>query len=249
MNSPEAEPLSPRKRTGRIEAAMLKLFTRSGWVLEIEEIGDDFRILTIGGEQLRNVDWTPGDKVQIQLGGWVQRTYTPIDWDSASGRMRILVYTRAGGPGTAWARCVRKDDVCLIFGPRKSIDLTRAPASAIVFGDETSFGLATALLRTVRPPHATLLFEVSLLIRVEPVLARLGLENAHLVEQAADDSHMSTLEEQMLAALEAQPSARIVLSGKASSIQRMRKLLKRSGIEAKRFQVKAYWALGKSGLD
>lgn len=232
-----------------MEAALLKLFTRSGWVLDIEEIGAGFRILTIGGEQLRNVDWTPGDKVQIQLGGWVQRTYTPIDWDPKSGRMRILTCWYADGPGAAWARSVRKDEMCLIFGPRKSIDLTRLSASAIVFGDETSFGLATALFRTVRPPHATFLFEVSSLVQSEPVLARLGLENAHLVERAADDSHMSALEEQMLAALKAQPSARIVLSGKASSIQRMRKLLKRSGIESSRLQVKAYWALGKTGLD
>lgn len=96
------------KRTGMIESAMVKLFMRNARVLDIEDIGYAFRIVTLGGEALRKVAWTPGDKLQIQLGGWVQRTYTPIEWGTENGRTRILAYLHGDGPGTQWARTLRK---------------------------------------------------------------------------------------------------------------------------------------------
>jgi NADPH-dependent ferric siderophore reductase len=238
-----------RKRAGLLESAVHKLFMRSGQVTGVADVGAAFRMVTLGGEGLREVNWTPGDKVQIQLGGWVQRTFTPVDWDAAAGRMRILISLHAGGPGTQWARAVCEGDACTVFGPRKSIDLTRLPTSAILFGDETSFGLAAALVGAVKPTATQLLFEVSSLAQAQPALAQFGLENAHLSVRDANDAHWITLEERMLVALQAQPAANIVLSGKASSIQRMSKLLKRSKIASSRCQVKAYWATGKTGLD
>lgn len=245
----DIDPSATRKRAGLLESAILKLFTRRGQVLEIADVGAAFRIITLGGEGLRKPEWTPGDKVQIQLGGWVQRTYTPIDWDAESGRLRILAYLHGEAPGTEWARTLRKDDECVVFGPRKSIDLTRLRTGAILFGDETSFGLAAALLGAVQPTSTRLLFEVSSLTQAQPALAQLGLENAALVMRGVDDAHLVALEEAMLTQLQALPTANLVLSGKASSIQRMSKLLKRSEIAASRVQVKAYWATGKTGLD
>jgi len=250
MSSTNANPPGPPgKRAGLLESAMIKLFMRSGQVLDIEDVGPAFRIVTIGGEALRKVDWTPGDKLQISLGGWVQRTYTPLDWDAEAGRTRLLLSLDADGPGTQWARTLRKDDACILFGPRKSIDLTRRPSCAVLFGDETSFGLAAALLGALRSTSTRLFFEVSSLAHAQSVLAPLGLEQAQLSVRGVDDAHLAALEEGMLAALQAQPTGNIVLSGKASSIQRLSKRLKRSGIDSSRLQVKAYWAMGKTGLD
>jgi|GEM_PF-4044838 len=52
---------------------MLNLFARRGQVLAIDEVGSAFRLMTIGSEGLQKADWTPGDKVQISLGGWACR--------------------------------------------------------------------------------------------------------------------------------------------------------------------------------
>lgn len=228
---------------------MQRLFTRSAQVQDLEDVGAAFRIVTLGGDALRGVDWTPGDKVQIQLGGWVQRTYTPLDWDAAAGRARLLVHLQGDGPGTQWARNLRAGDACVVFGPRKSIDLTRCAASALLFGDETSFGLAAALLRAVRPPSVHLLFEVSSLALVQPALAHLGLGGAELGVRAANDAHLATLEEQLLARVRGQATTSVVLTGHAGSIQRLRKRLRQARVEPSRLQVKAYWATGKTGLD
>lgn len=226
-------------RAGLFEATIQKLFTRSAQVLEVVEFGSAFRLITLSGAALRGVDWTPGDKIQVQLGGWVQRTYTPIDWDGVTGRTRILVYLHAPGPGADWARQLRTGEPCIVFGPRKSI---HAGSSTIVVGDETSLGLAAALsgqvLLEVTSPAVTL-----------PVIDHLGLRAVQLTTRLDDDGHFGTLETRMTALLMIDPGAEIVLTGRASAIQHMTRFLKQTGMGSGRRQSKAYWASGKTGLD
>ncbi|TDN46013.1 siderophore-interacting protein [Azoarcus indigens] len=239
-----------RKRASLLESAVLKLFTRNANVLSVEDIGRNFRLITLGGDALKNVQWTPGDKLQIQLGGWVQRTYTPMEWDAENGLTRILAYRHGDGPGANWSRALRTGEGCIVFGPRKSIDLTRLRFSdAVLFGDETSFGLAVARVNATPPEKTHLFFEVSSMAESKAVLARLGLGESNIHERADNDAQQLALAEKMKAVLQAKPDASVVLSGKASSIQHMRQLLKRLSIGSNRFQSKAYWAPGKKGLE
>lgn len=239
---------TPGKTAGLIESAVMKLFTRSATVLDIEEVGAAFRIVTLGGPALRDTGWTPGDKIQLQFGGWVQRTYTPIDWDMAAGRTRILVYLLAGGPGAQWGRNVQTGDECIVFGPRKSVRIARPQSPVILCGDETSLGLAAALTRRVPAPVHTL-FEVSSLADTQPVLERLQLANARVCARTGSEEHLPALETQMAALLRLRPSADIVLTGKAGTIQHLGRALRQAGVAAGRRQSKAYWAPGKTGLD
>lgn len=238
MNAPLVSTVT--KRAGRFEATIQKLFTRSAHVLDIVDIGTGFRLITLGGDALRGVDWTPGDKVQIQLGGWVQRTYTPIDWDGVYGRTRILACLHAPGPGADWARRLQAGDACVVFGPRTSI---QAGAAAIVFGDETSLGLAAAL------PAAHVLLEVASVAATAAVVEQLALGDVHLISRRDGDQHFSALETRLSSLLMIDPAAEIVLTGRASAIQHMSRFLKQTGMGSGRRHSKAYWASGKTGLD
>jgi len=238
-----------KNRPGLLESALFKLFTRNAKVVDIEDVGSAFRIITLGGEALRNVDWTPGDKIQILLGGWTQRTYTPMGWDSEGGRTRILAYLDAGGPGTQWARALRKGDDCVVFGPRKSIRLAQPQSPVILFGDETSLGLAAALSDQMHPPAVLGLFEVSRPADTRAVIERLDLSPDLLCPRRENDAHFSALETRLSALLLAHPEAEVVLTGKAGAIQWMSKLVRQLQTEAGRRQSKAYWAHGKAGLD
>jgi NADPH-dependent ferric siderophore reductase len=227
------------RRAGLFESALQKLFTRSARVLEIEPVGSSFLLIALGGDALRNVDWTPGDKLQLMLGGWLQRTYTPIEWDGANGRTRILVYLHGDAPGTQWARALRLGDSCVLLGPRKSVRLAPAASPVILFGDETSLGLAAALSR-----QATLhmLCEVSARADALAVIAHLELEDVQLESAGQGAAAMPAL-------LQAHPDADVVLSGQAGAIQQVSHLLREQGIVSARRQSKAYWAPGKTGLD
>lgn len=253
MNDLTIPPL--KNRAGLLESALFKLYTRRAQVSDIEEIGDAFRIVTLDGEALRGAEWTPGDKIQIQLGGWTQRTYTPLGWDADGGRTRILVYLHAGGhgdpdaPGAQWARALRKGDQCVVFGPRRSVRLADPHETVIVVGDETSLGLTAALADHIGAPSVVGLFETSRPDDMVRIIERLQLQDAAFCARLDDDAHLADMEAQLSGLLRTHPAAEVILTGRAGAIQRMTKLLKQKNVAASRRQSKAYWAPGKSGLD
>ena len=238
------------RRPGLVESMLQKWFMRRSRVESIEALHPKFRLITLSGEALKNVAWTPGDKVQIQLGGWVMRTYTPLEWDANEGRTRILVYLHAEGPGTEWARTLRVGDSCALFGPRKSVDLTQLRRPAILFGDETSFGLARSLGGTDgQAEGVAFLFELSTPQESLAALEHLRISNVSACVRTRDDSHWLEVQSQMRRLLAAHRPVEFVLTGKSTSVQRLRNFLKLEGVSASRIRSRAYWAPGRKGLD
>ncbi|MTD95025.1 siderophore-interacting protein [Hyphomicrobium sp. xq] len=222
---------------------------RPARVAAVETLSPRFRLVDLEGEALRHIAWTPGQKVQISMGsGLSARTYTPMSWDADSGRMRLLTFAHGEGPGSRWASDLREGDTCQFFGPRRSLDLSGPTLASlespvVLFGDETSFGLAAAM--GADPIHV---FEVSDVSESRPVLEEIGLGQATLIERSADDAHLAAAEAQVLR-FAASGGVHFVLTGKASSIQRVNRALRAAGVVASRVKTKAYWAPGKVGLD
>lgn len=236
------------RQPGRISKAITRLFMKRATIAAIEDVADRFRLVTLEGEALRGVTWTPGQKVQIAMGSaFVARTYTPIDWDAATGRTRLLGYAHGDGPGSAWLSGLAVGDQCDVFGPRGSLDLGKLTPPLALVGDETSIGLAYALMPMPAVGTVSSCFEVGDIDGCGRVLAHLGIERATLVPRRQDDTHIDDL----IAALDMSISAgsSFVLTGKAGTIQRVRRHLKQLDVSAARIFAKAYWAPGKRGLD
>jgi ferric-chelate reductase (NADPH) len=240
-----------RDRTlGPLESTVARWFTRSARVGEVRTLTENFRLITLEGEGLQGAVWVPGQKVQLLLGGWVQRTYTPLTWNAARGALQLLAYVHGEFPGSDWARQLQLGQPCAVFGPRGSIDLTALPRPGLIFGDETSFGLAHALRFT---PSGTdgveIVLEVSSREAARAALEAVGVAGARLVERRPDDAHLPELEALIASLREQHAIEGWVLTGKATSIQSLSKLLRRVGAARSNIQTKAYWAPGKAGLD
>jgi len=238
---------------GRIEAAVSRLFTRSASVSEAVTVADGFRRIRLAGPDLRGVAWTPGQKLQIMLGGWASRTFTPMSWDAEAGVTELLVYTHGAGPGAAWAEQLRGGEPCLAFGPRRSLELTALGEPVLLFGDETSIGLARAL-RGAGFGAARVVLEVTAPEPAAAALEAVGVSGARLVPRRPDDSHLQDVEAELetwsrAASLPAEVLGSCVLSGKAGSIAALQRALRRLGVARGRVSAKAYWAPGKRGLD
>ena len=80
-----------------------------------------------------------------------------------------------------------------------------------------------------------------------PALRELGFEGQD-VERKAGDAHLARVHERLRDVLRAKPDATLVMTGRAQSIQALRSRLKGDGERATP-KVKAYWAVGKAGLD
>lgn len=226
---------------------------RQAVVRQVRTVSARFRWLELGDERLRSVDWIPGDKVQLLLPSLDMRTYTPLEWNKESGTTELLVYRRESGadaaredPGVRWSGTVRPGDPCRFVGPQRSIAV--APDTSIVlFGDETSFAVALALGRAATAPCAWV-FEVTARREATAVLTELGLKDVVCIERAADDSHLEAIGAELNAQLGRRPDARLIMTGRAQSIQALQSA-RRAAREARPFKTKAYWSLGKAGLD
>jgi NADPH-dependent ferric siderophore reductase len=219
-------------------------------VREVRVLDDHFRLVTLGGEALKGVRWSPGQKLQVALGGWAFRTYTPLSWDEVEGSTQLLLFLHGESPGSDWGRSLQVGEACTLFGPRGSLDLESLERPALLFGDETSFALAHTLRFTARGAAGVrLVLEVNQRQAAEDILEHLGIADAELIERKPGDAHAAEVERIAVEQLQARSLQSCALSGKASSIQRLSKRLRSLGLARSAIQTKAYWAPGKVGLD
>jgi NADPH-dependent ferric siderophore reductase len=137
-----------------------------------------------------------------------------------------------------------------MFGPRGSLALNALEGPVVLFGDETSFGVAKSLLDLRGPADGVgFVFESTDRDEAVQVLGELGLGAASVVEREPNHAHAPRLESQLRAALEVRPNATLVLTGHAQTIQVLRARLKAKPAPIRGQKVKAYWADGKRGLD
>lgn len=239
-----------RKEAGRLTKLMMHWFFRKATVSKVEALTSNIRVISLTGDDLKAANWLAGQKIQIDVGGGVNRTYSPICW-SATGETRIIAFIHGEGPGAAWASSVRAGDECQFFGPRSSMELGQIDAERpFFFGDETSLGLAQALASAVRAPQqAVHLFEMSECSDASELLSELGLPQAEIVERAPDDGHYATLDARIANIVANIRPSVYFLSGKAGSVQRVSRVLKKLGVQSKHIRARAYWAPGKRGLD
>ncbi|MET0403209.1 MAG: siderophore-interacting protein [Cystobacter sp.] len=223
-----------------------QFFFHTTTVTRVREPAARFRWVELEGSSLRDESFSPGDKVQVYLPGLGMRTYTPLSWDAQKGTLALLVYLHGAGPGAEWGRRVGVGDSVRFFGPRRSLKLDAASGPVVLFGDETSLGVAWSL-RVDGRREVSAVFEVSQRAEVAPVLRELGLEGTE-VERLPGDAHLSEVHERLRAALERSPGAPLVMTGRAQSIQTLKTRFKAGGSQPSG-KTKAYWSVGKTGLD
>jgi ferric-chelate reductase (NADPH) len=239
----------PAARGSLFEHAISRLLMRPARVTETVTLSATFRLIDLDSEALKDCAWSPGDKIELEFdGGLTARSYTPIVVDRAAGRTRLLANSRGTGPGSEWVRGVALGDECHILGPRNSLDLSTLTPPAVVFGDETSFGLAAALQRSALNPrglHA--IFEVNALSESLMVLDTMGIMASAVIERRPDQSHLAEVTETILRVMDDRTT--FVLTGRSASIRHVARALKGRDVTARRLKMKAYWTPERAGLD
>lgn len=247
VSSPRGGALrAPQDPPGLLGQTVLRWLTHRATVVSAQSLTPSFRLVALRTTAFGQAHWANGDKVQVRAAGMSFRTYTPFRLDGDTDVVHLLGYVHGAAPGAHWLRRVARGDTCDVMGPRRSVNLGGVPDSATFFGDETSIGLAAALGHAVHR-HV---FEAN-----DPDEARNALgavapgaaNAARFIARTADDGHLAHAE--ALLDEHAAASLHHVLSGKASSIQRLRRHLVARGAQPARIVSKVYWAPGRKGLD
>jgi ferric-chelate reductase (NADPH) len=237
--------------TGVVESVFHRLVSRRATVREVERVTDQLWLVTLAGADLENRRWTPGDMIQIGFTGLAGRAYTPIAYDPLGGATTFLGYMHGDGVASRWLASAAVDEPLFLVGPRSALNLAALPRPLFFFGDETSFGTAAAIRATSDGMQGvTFCFEVGGAEASRVALDRVGVTNAlSLVTREPDERHLADVENELMRALAAEPGTHCVLTGRASSIQRLCKAMRRAGISAKQVKTLAYWAPGRKGFS
>jgi NADPH-dependent ferric siderophore reductase len=225
-------------------------FLRVTRVHALQDLGPRFRRVTLEATwaaQAGQAFGAAGQKVQIFHPEVGSRTYTPFDFDAATGRFSLLVLLHGETPGSTWGRALRVGEEVRLVGPQPSTPLDEREGPAALFGDETSFAVA----RTLRGvaglrDRCTVRLEVASRAEAYPVADALEIPRDSLVAKEPQETHLAPIARQLASA--APPgTGTVVLTGRASSIQKVREHLR--ALDHRRQTVRAYWADGKRGLD
>ena len=205
-------------------------------VVSNQQLSPHFHLLTIQGKKLKK-EWTPGQKIQVQLKDDQIRSYTPCSWDSKAGVMQTLVYMHGKGPGALWARDVKPQNKIIILGPKKSLALDHETKTVLFFGDETTFGLAHAIKNNIKEIKFHFYMEANDLNESSSILKKFNLEDALLVSR----DQLEVLSLEIAKVFKDDGLTKIVLSGKQQSIVSLRTKLYALNIPAASIGTKVYW--------
>jgi len=215
-----------------VTSAVTKMLFRSAVVSEVVPLSGHFRLIQLEGDELKEVAWVPGQKIQVHLGDLLCRTYTPIEWNSVEGWTRIVAFLHGNGPGSEWASSVRPGTLCQFIGPRSSLDFSANKGQTIFFGDETSIGAAVAHQRNSNYAEWIYFLEVSSLPESLEVVERFGLKDAKLIAKVPGAQHLLEVERLMMEANTVAPASHWIFTGNAQSIQEVKKVLRNHRVTA-----------------
>jgi NADPH-dependent ferric siderophore reductase len=211
-------------------------------VVDVRDLSRGLRLVTFTGGDLADRPWTPGEEIQVRVGGTARRHYTPMAFDPHTGRCLILFQLLVPGPGTGWARRLAPGDGVEFRGPHGGV--RPLPGTHHLYlGDATAIGAFRALLdhpRT-RPGTARGALEVA------PHDAAAARDLIPELEVLAHDGAPGAALARWLDAPAPQPDA-CRLIGHANSLRVLRRRLVRAGVPRRSIDLKPYWATGRTGL-
>lgn len=205
-----------------------------------------FRVLELQSDALAGKHWEPGSKIQVNIGAWETRTYTPVPVDVPNGRFRVMAWLHGAGPGAKWANAVRTGERIRFFGPRASLRGPDDTRPLVVHGDETAIAMAATFLQARGGTGVHAFIEAEDPAHAEVAARAIGLENARFFPKGGD---RHAVLEALARAARNDPHAGILLAGHAQSIRDTRVHLRGQGVSTARLRIKVYWADGRAGLD
>ena len=198
------------------------------------------RCIRLFGPAIETLRWSPGDKVKLNIGGGLMRSYTPARVDRDEGFMDVVVHLHGNGPASSWATNLKRGDEVLFAGPAPSMPRRHDETTpwVLFLGDETALGLAQAMVQSCGP-NTQVLGAIELSAHDAPAVDALDLLLQPVVREGAHGDALV----QWLANTWLPPDPGIIwLSGEADSVLRLRTALLERGVTREQLCIKPYWS-------
>jgi len=199
------------------------------------------------------INFIPGNVIEFRVSDNEFRHYTPSVFDVEHGVCEILFYLHDGGIGSNWVTQLSANDCIKLIGPGGKINYNEKLKHHFFFGDETSLSLFYCMKNAVLKNNQTYLCVLEMDEEHEDWPGQLGI-----LADIVPKSHNDPAKAAIIKIEDLQHDIRshdpfwedivFYLTGRAKSIQAVRKVILSWGISTKRIQTEPYWAEGKKGL-
>ena len=208
-------------------------------VTEIEDLSPKVRRIRIAGSSIQGMQWIPGQKIKIQAGPKL-KSYTPARVDPNVGWMDIIFHLHGNGMASHWAANVSVGEATRFVGPANSMPfIDKVPDWVLFLGDETTIGLAVALLEAL-PDTVTKIGAIEL---AEPDMGALQAIDLHLTAVNRLQHYGEALLQWLDGATFPTGEGVVWLSGEAGTIRDLKIALMKRGIHHDQLKMKAYWSV------
>ncbi|MBL8348946.1 MAG: siderophore-interacting protein [Burkholderiaceae bacterium] len=234
--------LSPTRRVQRVRHELRR---RDVAVARVEPLGPGFVAITFGGESLADfVSDSFDDHVKFIFDGGeaepLRRDYTPRRFDRARCELTIEFALHGDGRASDWARRARPGQQATIAGPRGSMIIPTDFDWHLLAGDATALPAIHRRLEELGPDSRT----IAIVQLADAADRRAFAATSQLELQWVDDA------DALVAALGRLPlppgEGFAWAAGEASTMARLRDLLRDKGLPREAMRVAAYWKRGLS---
>jgi NADPH-dependent ferric siderophore reductase len=255
----EAEPARPARR-GRSRNPLARVLRRAE-VTAVERLAARTRRITLAGEALVGLEWTPGHHVSVVLADPaapssflrsprdLKRTYSVWDY-TPDGRLQLAVYDHGGdAPGARWAREAAPGRGVLVKGPEGHLVAQPDAPYHVFAGDDTAAVAFGAILRGL--PAGVPVFGAVEHDSPDDALPLARRDELTFVyragEPAADSPRLPAAVAEL--PLPAEPGV-AYLAGEARVIQAVRRhLVEDRGWPRRNVVTHPFWTPGRRGMD
>lgn len=174
------------------------------------------------------------------------RNYTIKHYNKNSGIFDIIFHIHNNGVGSKYIDSLRIGDEIFISPPRGKNFYDPKVSAYLIFGDETSLGLAFSFLSTLKQNKHQFQFYFELDKSNKDVPELLGIENFTVYAKNNSFRDEDWVNNLPLFQSEDLTATSFVLTGNVKSVQNFRKILKDKKTQIINSQ--GYWLEGKKGL-
>ncbi len=219
-------------------------------VTHTEYYTPQLKLVRLEGE-LNFSGFVAANVVEFRVSDTDYRHYTPSLYDPEKKICEIIFYLHDQGVGSKWAENLKNGDTLKLMGPGGKMSYQPEYKKHFVFGDETSLGLMVCMEQAIRKNNQHYFGLAELNKEHLDWVQYLNFPETIAVESSFEHPAKPSVE--WLNRSESvwgtdKKEICFYLTGRAKSIQQLRKNLIEKGIDSRQIKTYPYWAEGKKGL-
>lgn len=214
-------------------------------VSRIEYLSNTIKRIQFKGN-LKKLNFGIGSFIDFRVSDTDSRRYTISSVDTAGGTLELIAHLHGEAPGSCFMDQLRISDKVNINPPRPYKYYDQTVETYVIFGDETSLGLACSFLPSLERNNHRFQFYLELAEENKDMASLLQLKNCTVFEKNGSFRNEKWIEELPVVQLPEWQQANFVLTGNVRSVQTFRRVLKTRS--KGKIVSHGYWLEGKKGL-